>query len=111
MVAHYAKHTFVVVASAGGLEVDYNTLTGVWLHSVHILREAKHVFGVSNKLALSGQITVVAHIQNTIGLSVKLYFTKVKSFRAQLNIKAFSLAAAREIKFIATFNFHFVVGA
>lgn len=62
-------------------------------------------------MALCRQITIVTHIKNTIRFSVKLYFTEVERFCAQLNVEALSLTAAREVKFVTTLCVDFVVTA
>lgn len=105
------EDALIIIACSGRLEVDNNTLARVRFNRAHALRERKHVVRIGYKLALCWQVTVIANVKNTIGLSVKLHFAKVERFRAQLHFKAFSLSAAWEIQFVASFRLNAVITA
>lgn len=64
---------------------------------------------ISDELALGRQVAVVAHVENTIGLSFQLHFTKMKSFGAKFNVVALSLTTAREVKLVTSFCIYTVV--
>jgi hypothetical protein len=66
------------------------------LNSVHVLTETEHVVRVSDELAGGGQVRIVAHVENTVGLRVDVNFTEVEGFGAKLNIVTLRLALRLE---------------
>ena len=77
MVLDYAEDAFVVVTSAFGSEV-YDYASGrVGFDSANCLAEAEHVGRISVELELGGKVGIVNHVQDSVSLSLNVYFTKV----------------------------------
>ena len=75
---HDAKDALVVVTSALGAEIHDDTRLRVGLDSADRLAEAENVVLVGAELELSGQIAIVDHVEDPVGLRVDLNLAEVK---------------------------------
>lgn len=78
MVSNDAKYSLIKVSCLFWTKVNYYSCLGVRLDYANCLAKTKSITRISIELELGRKVAVVDNVQNSVSLSVNVYFSKVQ---------------------------------